>query len=423
MGKDIIKIIKIILVSVMLVGMVGIIKKVSALTYSQDVGVNFTFDSSLQISLSSSDLTIGNLVPGTAADSNIITVNILTNSINGYTLNATVDHYGFEAEEYNSQTLKYWGNDYFYLDDSNLTKAKYVVSKYDGKYYLVLNTTSGKEKYEFKKTEDGRYETNILFKKQGYAVLTISADDPCKSCITVGIHVTDAKISIKDMVLDIGKDYKTDEPQGCIIEYNIEGYGYALTDSEFALYLDPGYTDSQYFRIYKDRNKKYRIYPNPQNEPVKGTYEINIIADMRSEYNETLDKNIKAKEAKLKCVIYNYKDSDFKARQTNIYNLNVENTESYAIIDFSESKCEVGKVRISSKFYEITGTTISNNGFGEVTDGKIYIKLKQGVKEKYMMSAALAEENRTLTMDVLPKDYPETAIYYKVNIVLDCISR
>ena len=80
-----------------------------------------------------------------------------------YTINATVDHYGFEAEEYNSQTLKYWGNDYFYLDDSNLTKAKYVVSKYDGKYYLVLNTTSGKEKYEFKKTEDGKEQDFTKF--------------------------------------------------------------------------------------------------------------------------------------------------------------------------------------------------------------------------------------------------------------------
>ena len=62
----------------------------SALTYQQDIDMSFTFNPTLSVSLSSADLTIDSLSPGTAADSNIVTVNILTNSVVGYTLNATV---------------------------------------------------------------------------------------------------------------------------------------------------------------------------------------------------------------------------------------------------------------------------------------------------------------------------------------------
>lgn len=61
-----------------------------ALTYQQGIDMSFTFNPTLSVSLSSADLTIDSLSPGTAADSNIVTVNILTNSVVGYTLNATV---------------------------------------------------------------------------------------------------------------------------------------------------------------------------------------------------------------------------------------------------------------------------------------------------------------------------------------------
>ena len=61
-----------------------------ALTYSSNVNVQFTFNPTLSVSLSSNDLVISNLAPGTASDSNIITVNVKTNNITGYTINATV---------------------------------------------------------------------------------------------------------------------------------------------------------------------------------------------------------------------------------------------------------------------------------------------------------------------------------------------
>jgi len=62
---------------------------VSALTYQQEIGVNFTFNTALNLTISA-DLYINNLAPGAASDSNIIDVNVLTNAINGYTLTANV---------------------------------------------------------------------------------------------------------------------------------------------------------------------------------------------------------------------------------------------------------------------------------------------------------------------------------------------
>lgn len=106
-----------------------------------------------------------------------------------YSIDDAVYHYGFEADEYYSQTLKYWGYDYCYFDDSNLKKSKYAVSKYDGKYYLVANFTSGKEKYEFQKAEDGKDQdftkfTGINNSLQTYVVTDklIKSEDSIYSC-------------------------------------------------------------------------------------------------------------------------------------------------------------------------------------------------------------------------------------------------
>ena len=63
---------------------------VSALDYSSNVGVGFTFNPTLSISLSSNDLIIPNLVPGSTLDSNSINVSVATNAAYGYTLSANV---------------------------------------------------------------------------------------------------------------------------------------------------------------------------------------------------------------------------------------------------------------------------------------------------------------------------------------------
>ena len=68
------------------------IHSTSALSYSSDVNVGFTFNPTLSVSLSSSDLLISNLTPGSTGSSNEITVNVATNAANGYALSATVGH-------------------------------------------------------------------------------------------------------------------------------------------------------------------------------------------------------------------------------------------------------------------------------------------------------------------------------------------
>ena len=69
------------------------IEAASAVTYQSNVGLNFTFEPSLSISLSGdsgTDLIIDNLTPGVSSDSNTITVGVTTNSVAGYSLSATV---------------------------------------------------------------------------------------------------------------------------------------------------------------------------------------------------------------------------------------------------------------------------------------------------------------------------------------------
>ena len=85
---------KIIILSVMIItlGLVGLILNVgdgSAVTYQSNVGVNFTFNPSISLSVSD-NLNVDNLTPGGSSDSNIITVGVTTNSVAGYTLSATV---------------------------------------------------------------------------------------------------------------------------------------------------------------------------------------------------------------------------------------------------------------------------------------------------------------------------------------------
>ncbi len=67
------------------------INNTSALDYSSNVGVGFTFNPALSISLSSNDLVIPNLVPGSMEDSNSINVSVATNAAYGYTLSANVN--------------------------------------------------------------------------------------------------------------------------------------------------------------------------------------------------------------------------------------------------------------------------------------------------------------------------------------------
>ena len=70
----------------------GNITLTSALSYKTPIGVSFTFDPTLSISLNSSDLVISNLTPGSSSDSNIVNVVVTTNTAYGYTLSATTNN-------------------------------------------------------------------------------------------------------------------------------------------------------------------------------------------------------------------------------------------------------------------------------------------------------------------------------------------
>ncbi len=63
---------------------------VAALSYSHAVNVSFDFNPTISVNVSSADLVISELAPGSVADSNTITVGVSTNASFGYTLSANV---------------------------------------------------------------------------------------------------------------------------------------------------------------------------------------------------------------------------------------------------------------------------------------------------------------------------------------------
>ena len=84
----------------------------SAVSYSSNLGISFTFLPTLKIILSSTGcgsgtggLCIDNLSPGTANDSNILTITVLNNTGNGYTLTANVGDNTTNSGRFNTSDL------------------------------------------------------------------------------------------------------------------------------------------------------------------------------------------------------------------------------------------------------------------------------------------------------------------------------
>ena len=78
---------------------------VSALDYQKTINVGFNLQDTLTVSLSSPNLIIDDLMPGTASDSNIITVNVLSNNPYGYTLTSNVGNdTAFDTDELRHST-------------------------------------------------------------------------------------------------------------------------------------------------------------------------------------------------------------------------------------------------------------------------------------------------------------------------------
>lgn len=74
----------------------------SALNYQSSTDIGFTFNPTISLSISPDNLTISNLTPGTALDSNTITINVATNTAYGYNLTANV---GSNTTNYNTANL------------------------------------------------------------------------------------------------------------------------------------------------------------------------------------------------------------------------------------------------------------------------------------------------------------------------------
>ena len=70
---------------------------ISAITFQDSVDVQFSFDVSLGLTLSSDILLIDGLSPGNSAHSNTISVDVMTNNVSGYTLSARVGGAGQTA--------------------------------------------------------------------------------------------------------------------------------------------------------------------------------------------------------------------------------------------------------------------------------------------------------------------------------------
>ena len=87
----------------------------SALTYSSDTDVSFTFNPTLSISLSNANINIDNLLPGLSSESSPITVHVNSNTPYGYSLFASVGN----STDYNTTSLVHKSNDNSNNNSSN----------------------------------------------------------------------------------------------------------------------------------------------------------------------------------------------------------------------------------------------------------------------------------------------------------------
>lgn len=135
----------------------------SALTYSEDIGVSFTFNPMLRLTLSSADLSIYDLAPGSSADSNTITINVLTNTTNGYTLNASVGN----NSTYNTRNLALAGG----TNNEGITSVAYGTS------YVTpsdLPSSNSNWAYAYLDEDDGHGGTNTTW--SSYSGLPLYSD-------------------------------------------------------------------------------------------------------------------------------------------------------------------------------------------------------------------------------------------------------
>ncbi len=106
----------------------------SALNYQTETDIKFTFNPTLSINISSSDLVIDNLTPGTTSDSNAINVSVATNASHGYTLSAIMNG--------NSNLIHTNGTNAFSSIATNASLSSLTTDNTWGYSYKLSNNTT-----------------------------------------------------------------------------------------------------------------------------------------------------------------------------------------------------------------------------------------------------------------------------------------
>ena len=113
----------------------------SALTYRDGMDVQFTFDPTISLTLSSNTITIDNLIPGNTSTSYTILVNVETNNMLGYTLSAKVGGTG-QTDASNSLVNTTYNTSF----DSIANNASTILSSFaDNKWGYTTATTVGND--------------------------------------------------------------------------------------------------------------------------------------------------------------------------------------------------------------------------------------------------------------------------------------
>ena len=137
----------------------------SALTEESEVDVRFTFNPMLTLSVSSADIIIPNLIPGTSDNSNTVAVTVNTNNISGYSLSATVGNTTNSSRNLVHTALN--TNLFSSIDTSSnitsfTTDNTWGYSIDDGAHYSGLPIYTDTPKEIKKTTEAGNSYTNFL---------------------------------------------------------------------------------------------------------------------------------------------------------------------------------------------------------------------------------------------------------------------
>ncbi|MBR2855554.1 hypothetical protein IKE99_01265, partial [Candidatus Saccharibacteria bacterium] len=119
---------------------------VSALTYNNESNIDFTINPTIGISLSSTNLVIDDLAPGSYADSSIITINVNTNASHGYYLSATAGDSNTTSANHNTNLTNTVNNNYTFtsLTSNQATLSSFSDNSWGYSYCLTTNdcTTS-----------------------------------------------------------------------------------------------------------------------------------------------------------------------------------------------------------------------------------------------------------------------------------------